>query len=67
MHNLEEGNAYPTLRLAGAHAAVLMGDESGRPQEIRHAAQLDLQWLRDADASERRIESLVERLTAAGP
>jgi len=66
VRSLEESDAYPTLRLAGAHAALLMGDTSGRPQEVRRSARRALQWLRDADASERRIELLVERLTAAG-
>lgn len=59
--------AYPTLRLAGAHAALLMGDRGSRPEEARRAALIELQWLGDAAASEARIEALVERLMRLGP
>ena len=60
--SFEEFATYPTLRLAGARAARLMGDQSSRPVEIRHAALVELQWLGDAAASEARIAALVERL-----
>ncbi|MGQ0777720.1 MAG: tetratricopeptide repeat protein [Pseudonocardiales bacterium] len=64
--SFEELAAYPTLRLAGARAARLMGDRSSRPADVRSAALVGLQWLGDAAASEARVEALVERLMRPG-
>ncbi len=60
--SFEEHAAYPTLRLVGAKAMRLMGDQSSRPAEVRRAALADIQWLGDAAASEARIHVLVQRL-----
>jgi hypothetical protein len=57
---LEELQAYPTLRLAAARVALLMGIEQ-IDQVAGLRARADVQWLEDAAASEARLLALVER------